>query len=52
MHEAMRLGRAEQFVDKIAKPRLEHVHLALGDGHALIKKPSSLRLVSYSTVHC
>jgi hypothetical protein len=31
----VRLRRPEQFVEDVAKPRLEHVHLALGDGHAL-----------------
>ncbi len=35
MHEDERLGRPEQFIEDVAKPRLEHVHLAFGDGHLL-----------------
>ncbi len=35
MHVAVWLGRPEQFIEEVAKPCLEHVHLAFGDGHAL-----------------
>src|SRR5271166_1074419 len=35
MLDAWPLWRLEQLVDNGAKPRLEHVHLAFGDGHAL-----------------